>query len=396
MPGFTVAELSERVAKLQEALRSQGIDLIALNHNSDIYYYTGSIQPLYLIVPASGEPFTLARKAITRISREIPHIPLEPFTGSKDLMAILERRKVSKPARVAYPLDVTSYATVMRFQEMFGSPEIVDFAWDIRLLRIIKSEAEIAIQRKAGEIMGAIPDVVREKFRPGITEIEMSAEMEHYLRLRGHTALIRCRREGVEMSGIGLCSSGENSLAGTKFDGICGGTGITPAAAYGASLSPITEGIPGIVDFAFSYEGYIVDQTRMFCWGNPPDEAMRAYDSMVKIHKAVIKNLRPGAVWQNLYEDSVKMADELGYSDYYMGVGTERVRFVGHGVGLELDEPPFLAAKMKQTLEAGMVLAVEPKVALPKLGIIGIEDTFVVTEGEPEQLTKAPEEFVVL
>jgi Xaa-Pro dipeptidase len=396
MPDFTVAELSERIAKLQEVLRSRGIDLIALNRNSDIYYYTGSVQPLYVIIPASDEPFILARKSITRISSEVSHIPLEAFSGSKDLTAILERRRVSKSAKAAYTLDVTSYATVMRFQEMFGEPEIADFSWDIRALRMVKSETEIAIQRRAGEIMGAIPDVVREKFRPGMTEIDLSADMEYYLRLKGHTALIRCRREGVEMSGIGLCSSGENSLTGTKFDGICGGTGITPAAAYGASLSPIVKGIPGIVDFAFSYEGYIVDQTRMFCWGNPPDEALRAYDAMVRVHRAVISNLRPGAVWQDLYEDSVRMAGELGYSDYYMGVGTERVRFVGHGVGLELDEPPFLAAKMKDKLAAGMVLAIEPKVAMPGLGIIGVEDTFVIRDGEPEQLTKAPEGFVIL
>jgi len=396
MPDFTAAELLGRIAKLQEALRSQGIDLIALNRNSDIYYYTGSVQPLYLIIPASDEPFILARKSITRITGEVLHIALEAFSGSKDLMAILERRRVSKPARVAYPLDAMFYATVMRFQEMFGQPEMADFSWDIRALRVVKSEAEIAIQRRAGEIVGAIPGVLKTAFQPGMSELDLSAEMEHHLRLEGHSALVRCRREGVEMCGIGLCSSGENSLAGTKSEGICGGLGISAAVPYGASRSPIAKAIPGLVDFAFNFQGYHVDQTRMFCWGDPPDEALRAYDAMVKIYKTIIRSFRPGAVWQDLYEDSVRLAGELGYAEFFMGVGTERVKFVGHGVGLELDEPPYLAPKMLDRLEVGMVLAVEPKVAMPGLGIIGIEDTFAVRDGEPEQLTKAPEGFVIL
>lgn len=351
---------------------------------------------MYLIVPAAGGPFVLARKAIERIRAEAPQIDLEVFSGSRDLTAIFARRGLSSPAKAAFTLDATSYSAVMRFHQLLGQPEIADISWDIRTLRMAKSEAELAVQRGAGEVMAGIPDLISSGFRPGMMEIEMSAVMENYLRLRGHAALLRSRREGIEMAACGICSAGTNSLSGTKFDGVCGGAGISAAAPYGAGFNAIPERTPVIVDFALCYNDYHVDQTRMFSWGRPADEVLAAYDAMVGIERAIVENLRPGAVWEDLYNLSVEMAAESGYAEVFMGDGDEQVKFVGHGVGLELDEPPYLAPKMPDKLTAGMVLAIEPKVALPGVGIVGIEDTFIVREGQPERITTAPREFIVV
>lgn len=395
MLDFSPGEYARRLDSLRNHLAGLGADAAVLNKNSDIYYYTGSIQPLYLVVPASDEPFTLARKAIERIRRELPHIKLEPFTGSKDLSDIIHGHGLARSVRIALTLDAISYASAVRLRKLFGEPEIADLSWDIRKLRMVKSEAEIAIQARAGRIMAELPQLIESGFRPGMTELEFSAMIENFFRLAGHAAFARFRREGIEMPGFCMCSAGTNSLAGTKFEGITTGVGITPAIAYGAGRDPIPSGAPVIVDFAFNLDGYHVDQTRMFCWGTPTDEVLEAYSAMLKVEQAVLDELRPGRRWEEVYALAAGMAGDLGYGDVFMGFGPEQVKFVGHGVGLEIDEPPYLAPGMSETLAEGMVLAVEPKAALPEIGVVGVEDTAVIRATGAERLTTCPSEFIV-
>jgi Xaa-Pro dipeptidase len=391
---FAQEELNSRIEALQRYLASKQVDLAILSRNSDIYYYAGSMQPLYVVVPANGKPMAIAKKALTRISAEAAHLDLEPFTGGKELAAIFARRGLTDAHRVGLTLDTLSYTSATRLMRLFPQAEPEDIAWDLRMLRAAKTESEIAIQVRSGKVMAKVPEIVKSSLEPGMTELELSALLESYYRLNGNGGILRCRREGMELPGCGLCSSGTNSLVGTKFEGICSGMGLSPGAPYGASRDPIGDGVPIILDNAFNLDGYIIDQTRMACIGKPSDEVMRAYDAMVKIESALLDTMKPGAIWEDIYNLAVKMADTMGYADTFMGFGAERVRFVGHGVGIEIDEPPYLAPEMKYPLQAGMTIAVEPKVALPGIGIVGIEDTVIVRDGGVEHITTAPKEFI--
>ncbi|MGE5581366.1 MAG: M24 family metallopeptidase [Bacillota bacterium] len=395
MVDFTVTELKQRVAKLQAYLLEKEVDLVVLNRNSDIYYYSGSVQPLYLVIPQAGVPVALARKAVNRIREEVQHLDFEAFYGTKDLIAILERYNFRSSRRLGMTTDTTSYDTVQRWQELLGHPEVVDLSLEIRMLRLVKSPAEIAIQVRAGKVMSKVPELIKAHFRPGITELALSAAVENYFRLNGHEALIRCHREGIDM-GFGVCSAGVNTLAGTKFDGVCSGAGASAAVSYGATNEPIPPAVPVIMDYAFNFRGYHIDQTRMFCWGQPSKEVSRAYEAMLQVEEAIVAELKPGNQWCRIYESAVGLAAELGYEDGFMGLGPEKVRFVGHGVGLELDEPPFLAPKWEYTLAEGMVVAVEPKVSLPGVGVVGIEDTLVITATGGQKITVCPNEFLIL
>ncbi len=395
MDTICAKEFMTRIEKLQKHLGSQNIDLAILNLNSDLYYYSGSVQPLYLLVPEQGKPLLLARKAVEQIRKDSVHIQLEPFSGMKDLTRIITANNFSKARRIGMTLETAAYTTVMRWQQLFPEAEMTDLSWEIRALRMVKSESEIAIQARAGAIMAEVPSLVRASFKPEMTELELSAVIESYFRLNGHGVLVRCRREGIEM-GFGVCSAGVNTLAGTKFDGICAGTGVSAAVPYGAGKDKISQGIPVLLDYAYNLEGYHVDQTRMFSWGRPSAEVSQAYEAMLQVEEFIIKNLRPGLTWGNVYDGALQLAVELGYEKEFMGLEPEKVRFVGHGVGLELDEPPFLAPKNDFLLASGMVVAVEPKVSLPGIGVIGIEDTLVIRENGPELLTTASSEFLVI
>lgn len=394
MPNFTPTEYRERINRLQEVLRSKEIDLAIINQNSNLYYYTGSVQPLYLIIPAYEPGLVLARKAIQRIQAEVRHLQAGTFNNSKDLLDILLRRKWNQAKRIGFALDQIAYASVQRWQQLIPGAEVVDLSWELRSLRLVKSEAEIRIQAKAGEIMAGLPEVVKSGFRPGMSELELSAVIEKYLREMGHTGLVRCHREGIEM-GLGVCSAGLNSLTGTKFDGVCAGIGTSPAVSFGAGWEPIPQGAPVTLDYAFNFDGYHVDQTRMFCWGEPAAEVVAAYQRMIAIEESILEILQPGAAWEEAYRKAEQLAAEYGYAAEFMGLGADKVRFVGHGIGLELDEPPFIAPKMEQLLEENMVVAVEPKVALAGVGVVGIEDTVVVKQDGPELLTPCSRDMII-
>jgi Xaa-Pro aminopeptidase len=393
---MTTPIFTRRLAALQGMLAAKGVDLAVFTYNTDILYYAGSIQPLYLCVPAVGEAFLLTRKAATRIRDEVRHLPLFEFTGTKELRAILTTRGVAQIGTLGMTLDTAAFATVERMRELFGGPTLVDLAWEMRTLRMVKEPGEIDTFRRAAAVMAQLPAWVRAHMRTGISELEFSAALEFEMRRRGHGSLVRCRREGVEMAAFGVCSGGVNTLAGTKFDGICGGVGLSAAAPFGAAATPIAPGVPFVLDFAFVLDGYHLDQTRMACLGQPAPEVTRAYDAMVRIEEAIFAALRPGVLWETIYTDAVALAETLGYADTFMGVGSERVRFVGHGVGSELDEPPFLAPKMSFPLEAGMTLAIEPKVALPGIGVVGIEDTVLITDTGMERITTCAPEIIVV
>jgi Xaa-Pro aminopeptidase len=127
-----------------------------------------------------------------------------------------------------------------------------------------------------------------------------------------------------------------------------------------------------LIDISLLFEGYHSDQTRMFCWGEPSPQVKRVYEAMVQVEHGIIANLQPGRTWESVYQSALAQAKELGYAEGFMGLGVEKVKFVGHGVGLELDEPPFLAPGMDEVLTRGMTLAIEPKVALPEIGVVSI------------------------
>ena len=393
---FTSDTFSRRVARLQELLVRREVDLAVLHYATDLHYYAGTIQPLYLLIPREGAPVLVARKSIARLREEAPHLEVRPFTDSASLAAAFAAVGAPAATRVACTLDTIAYGTVQRLQKQFPAAELVDLAWDIRLLRMVKEPEEIAIFKQAGELAAGMDAWMHTHFTPGMTELELTALLEYECRRRGSAMLVRARREGMEMSACGVCSAGPNTMAGSKFEGVCGGAGLSTAVPYGASAQPIPRGVSILVDYAFILNGYHLDQTRNACWGAPPAALADAYAAMVEIEDAVFAALRPGVPWEEPYRLAVERAAALGYAEGFMGLGAEQVRFVGHGVGLELDEPPVMAPKMRDPLAAGMVVAIEPKVALPEYGIVGIEDTVVIREDGIERLTVCPRALVVL
>ncbi len=366
--------------------------MVLISYPRDIYYYTGSLQPLYFIVSTGNEPLAAARKGIPRIEEETVNVEIAPFSNTNEFEKILRSRTSKKNPGIGLCFETISHKSYNRISEIFPGSLISDISWDVRLLRTVKSIKEIELIRHAGKIMARIPEILLSRFHSGMTELEMSVIIEDYFRSEGLG--YNCSRQDGINFGFGVFSAGINSMNPTRFDGICSGKGLSPAMPFGAGHSMIGKGVPVIADFGVTMEGYHADQTRMFCWGKPSSLVIEAYSAMLEIENDLIDFIKPGMPWYSPYERSLKLAEEKGYASSFMGSGRERVKFIGHGVGLELDEPPFLSKGMDYIIEEGMVIAVEPKVSLAGYGVIGVEDTIVITKDGNNYLTEAPRDFI--
>ena len=184
--------------------------------------------------------------------------------------------------------------------------------------------------------------------------------------------------------------AGETALVTSFFDGAVGGPGVGPAYRFGASFKPLQRNEPVVVDYPGIFHGYIVDMTRILVVGRLPEKLVRAHRVALEIQETLIREVRPGWTAAAVYERARTLAGEAGLAAHFMGHDNP-VRFVGHGVGLELNEMPVLAPGFETELSPGMVFALEPKFAFPGAGVVGIENTFLVTADGLERLTNHPD-----
>jgi Xaa-Pro aminopeptidase len=175
-----------------------------------------------------------------------------------------------------------------------------------------------------------------------------------------------------------------------------GGIGPSPAMAQSAGFKQIQRHEPVMVDYIFALNGYYSDHARIFSLGKLPDDLIEAYAATRKLQEIIKKMAKPGIRSGEIYDHALQKTKEWGYADYFMGFGPERIRLVGHGVGLEVDEFPFLAAGQHLELQEGMTLALEPKLIFPGKGVIGLENSHIVTTEGLEQLNRFSEEIVVI
>ncbi len=389
-------ELKNRIAKLQNEMVIHRLEAVLMVQNADLFYFTGAIQQGALYVPVEGEALYLVRRDFARARMESGLKEVLPFKSPRDIPGVLADFGYAIPKTIGMELDVVPVAVMQRFQKGLGEAVISDATPLIRNVRAVKSDYEINIMKDAALIVDEVCKRVPEILREGMTDLEMTAELEFVARKAGHQGLVRMRGFNNELF-YGHAFSGPDSAVPTYSDTPLGGVGLNPSFPQGASYKKIRRNEPITVDFVAVFDGYIVDQTRMFSVGKLPEKLMKAYVDMVIIQEHAKKISIPGATWGGIYDECLRMAFDMGYQDYFMGSKGAQVSFVGHGVGVEVDEYPFIARGFSDyELQENMVFALEPKVVFPGLGAVGIENTFRVARNGLKHLTFSNQELVVL
>jgi len=376
----------------QEGLRADGLAGAVVVQTTDLYYLAGTAQSAHLVVPADGEPTLFVRKTLSRARGESPLERIEPLRSLRELPDALGAAGVPSGC-IGFELDVLPAARYLDYVRRLESYQIGDCSPAVRRVRTRKSAWELARIRCAADMLSRVGECVADVLREGMTEIELAAEVERFLRREGHQGVLRMRSFNGDVH-YGTIVAGPSAAVPGGTDTPIVGPGPNAAVAKGASWRQIGRGEPVLVDLVGSWDGYVADQTRTFSLGPLSAEFKEAYEAADAILLRVAAEARPGVPASRLYELAQKLAGKRAGN--FMGAGEERVSFVGHGFGLEIDEPPFLARGYDEPLEEGMVFALEPKFVFPGRGAVGIEDSYAVTAGGVEKLTSAPEELVEL
>lgn len=386
----SAAESQQRIAKFQGMLQDKGLDGALFIFPIDVYYFTGTRQNATLWIPVSGAPLLLVRKSFARAREESPLADIRPFPSSKEFGALFPESAV----KIGFTHDVAPVQQLNFYAKLLPGREFVDISPLNRELRSVKSPFELGQLRYCGEQLCSIFAQVPDFLRAGMRELDLAAEFEYRLRKAGNEGYVRMRAFNQELFG-GLTVSAGGASHGF-FDGAVTGRGLSNASPQGASLEIIGENEPVFVDFTGVFNGYITDMTRIFVIGSLDPQLKEAFDLSLAIQARMVAALKPGAVCEELFIASAEMAAAAGFGEYYMGMPGENARFVGHGVGLELDEFPVLAQGFKAPLQLGQVIAIEPKFVIPGKGVIGIENTFAVTAVGGERLTPIADGIVYL
>ena len=192
-----------------------------------------------------------------------------------------------------------------------------------------------------------------------------------------------------------MAVSGSSASYPTNFDGPVGGEAPYPAAAMGAGSREILSGEAVMTDIVTSYNGYHSDNARDFFTGpEPPRELLDAHEFCTDIISEIESAARPGRICSDVFKEIDALAKKRGEPQGFMGFGKNRVKFFGHGVGLELDELPVIADRVDIEIVPGMIIAVEPKAFLPHIGPAGIENTYVVEENGLSSLCGHPRRLI--
>ncbi|MBG9791929.1 peptidase M24 [Paenibacillus dendritiformis] len=393
MEGVLKREIEGRIARLQAAMKERTMDGCLITQNVGLYYFTGSMQTGYLFVPKQGEPVYFVKRSLERARHE-SEVAVEPLGSFRAFGALLQERfpEVFGSGRpvIATEYDVLPVQLFERLRSVLPDAAWTDGSAMLRGLRMVKSPWEIDRIRTAARAAHHALEQAAAYVRPGMMELQLIAHIEHVFRMQGHVGFIRMRGYNQEII-TGMVASGEAGAEPTYFDGPAGGRGLTPASPQGSSRKVIAENEPILVDIGCCIDGYVIDQTRTLVIGGLDEELERAYESSEAILRAAEASLKPGAVCETLYAGALKLAEQHGLAGHFMGFGSDQVSFLGHGIGMEMDEWPVLARGFTMPLEPGMVIAIEPKFTFPGRGVVGIENTYLITDDGFEKLTTPPE-----
>ncbi|HKJ63907.1 MAG TPA: Xaa-Pro peptidase family protein [Desulfopila sp.] len=385
-PGPPAEEILPRVARLQSALQEADIDAALIVQNTDLYYFSGTSQQGWLYIPAEGEALLMVYKEFERARAESPLERIVSLVSPRKIPATLEDYGYRLPGKLGMELDVLPANLYLQFSSIFGC-RLDDIFTSIRLIRAVKSPFEIERMRFAAGLADKVAARVPEILEPGKTEITAAGELEAYARSLGHQGIVRMRLFGGELF-YGHLLSGAAAAVPSYLASPTGGEGASELTGQGAGFKKMERGEMVLVDYVFAYNGYICDHARIFALGDLPAELYKAHDAMLVIQEKTASWAVPGAVCGDIYQRMLDAAAERGYGDTFMGLGERKIRFTGHGVGLEIDEFPFIAKNQKLELAENMVIALEPKVILPGIGVAGIENTHLVTASGLQSLSR--------
>ena len=383
-------ELKLRRDKIRALMVQQGIDAALITCNVHLIYTYGRVVSGYLYLPLNA-PARLFIKRPNDIEGEHIH----PIRKPEQITELLKECGLPLPAKLMLEGDELSFTEYNRLAACFPETEVVPCGTAlIRQARSVKTPIEIEMFRRSGAAHTKAYEQIPSVYQPGMTDRQLSIEIERLMRLEGCLGIFRVFGQSMEIF-MGSLLAGDNAAVPSPYDFALGGKGLDPSLPGGVSGTLLQAGQCFMVDMGGNFYGYMGDMSRVFSIGRLPEQAYTAHQTCIEIQEEIAAMAKPGTVCEDMYNKAIEIVTKAGFADYFMGVD-QKAKFIGHGIGLEINEMPVLAPRMKQELEPGMVFALEPKIVLPGIGPVGIENSWAVTTDGLEKLTLCKEEIIEL
>ncbi len=381
-----------RLGRLREALRRSGVSAAVIVQNADLFYFTGSIQQGILVVPAEGDPVYFVRRVLERATAEAGVETVRGIASPREIPEYFKEKGLSFPS-AGFELDVMPVATFQRYAALFAGSRTEDISGIVREIRAVKDAFEIETLKVCGKRLAGVLDEAGKAIRAGMTEIELAGHLQGKAVTGGHTTITRMRAWNQEVGG-GCIISGPDAALPSYADIPTAGRGSCPFVPLGPGDRAFGVDEPIIVDLMWAQDGYLVDMARTYVIGTLPEKFRTAYDFAVKVLRNIESAIRPGSVAGDLFEIGAESASRSPFAKNFMGPPGYNVKFIGHGIGIEIDEHPFIAKGIRTVLAPGMIFALEPKFVFPGEGAVGIENAYLVTESGFEKLTPLDENVI--
>jgi len=381
---FPLAELALRRERCLKYLAEQHPEAggLLLFSRSAIYYFTGVMGAGVFWLPREGAPLLLLRKGLERAAVDAPHTRAALYRSYGDLASLAAENGAPFTSVIAVE-QILPWNLADTLQRKLPQVAFVSGDTALSRARAVKTALELEIMRESGRLNAkGMEEILPARIRLGMSELDISIEAMMVFYSLGSLGINRHATFGEETY-LGKISIDTNGNYPTIFNGTPGGVGVHPSLpSLGSADMTWKTGSLMIADIGFNYQGYLSDLTRCYFAGKKnqiPDQAQKAHAVCMEIEQAVAERLKPGVMPGELYTLAVDMAKKSGFADGFMGAGKNQVQFLGHGIGLCVDEWPVLAPSFAYPLEAGMAVAVEPKVDLPGLCMVGLENLWEVT-----------------
>jgi Xaa-Pro aminopeptidase len=382
---FPRSEIDGRIRALQSQMGD--MDGALLFHAVDMCYFSGTAQDGLVYIPRDGQPVVMIKKSLERAIEESP-LEVRPLKNLRNLKSDLA---IPENAKIGLEMDVLPCNFYFKIKKSLDTARFIDVAERIKHIRSVKSDFELGLMREAARILEAGFSSVPDFLEDGMREVDLISRLEMVMRSMGHQGSLRFRRfNSIVPLGHVMC--GPAAACPSFLASPTGGKGTSVIFPQGAGFSRIKRNEPVFVDMVGIYNGYIADATRIFSLGPLEPKLQEAYQAACQIEEDVARQLSAGKTGRELFQLSEATGADLGYQDYLGGTPGSKCGFVGHGVGLELDEYPVIGP-LDHELHSNMTIAIEPKIIYPDKGVLGIEDTFLTSRGAAVSLTRMPRDI---
>lgn len=391
----TAATLTRRQQQLMQMIMKDNpaIETVLIISKINQYYLTGTMQDGLLILRQDGLVRYFVRKSYERASQECPLAIVVKINSYREMRAILPEDL----GPVGLETEQMTLAAIDRLGKYFRMTARTSIDHHLLALRSVKDDRELAIIGESGRQHARLfNEILPGLLRAGMRETELLTEVYAAMVNQGHHGVSRFAMSQMEII-VGQLGFGDNSLFPTNFDGPGGMRGLSPAVPIiGDRTRCLAKGDLVFFDIGYGIDGYHSDKTQVYSFGAEPSPLAQAVHSACRfVLKQVVSLLKPGARPADIYKTVMAdLPDEL--NRYFMGYADDPVKFLGHGVGLQIGEAPVIAAGINEPIEQNMVIAVEPKCGIPGQGMVGVEETYVVTANGVRCLTGGDRDIIVV